>query len=171
MSAWEDVLLDSGDQRKPAEWWWAYVTGVDPLRIRRELETHPIGSTPSTIEANLQIGDKVRVVNYLGQALIVGRAGGTRGPFAEAAGRVAIPFTSDQVEMTVTFPANRFTQTPIVTTAQAQQGLGAGVLVSVHDSLTAQSMVLRANAQGSGYSGTLTVFWRAVQMTPTSASG
>lgn len=172
MSAWEDVLLDSGDQRQPAEWWWAYVTGVDPLRIRRELETHPIGSTPSTLVAGLQVGDKVRVVNYLGQALVVGRAGGdTRASFAEAANTLSIPIGGNW--NVITLPVGRFTQAPIVTAVVASGAVDSmGVMIRVRQSgVTSTSFEVHAtDTQGRG--GTSTVInWRAVQITPTSASG
>lgn len=74
---WKDVLIDEREPSRAADWWWAYVTGTDPLRIRRENETVPLGATPSTLVSGLTVGMKVRVVNYLGQATIIGRAGGS----------------------------------------------------------------------------------------------
>lgn len=170
MSAWEDVLLDSGDQRKPAEWWWAYVVDTDPLRIRRELETHPLGSTPSTIEANLRIGDKVRVVNYLGQALIVGRAGGTRQPFILAGGYVDMEGTGTK---TVTLPAGVFDRPPIVTISGAQATQAPTQDVRAYDATPTSFVVLyqRADDWRETHAGTRRFAWHAIQMLSDSSSG
>lgn len=156
---------------------WATVTDIDPVRIRYDGEANPSIVPPDSVEAGLIVGDRVAVVKQHGQALIVGRAGGSRpqrwpgASYAEAANTLNIPIGGNW--NVITLPVGRFTQAPIVTAVVASGAADSiGVMIRVRQSgVTSTSFEVHAtDTQGRG--GTSTVInWRAVQMTPTSASG
>ncbi len=56
---------------------WAVVTQTSPLRVRVAGETDPLNITPTTLVADLDVNDVVRMeISPVGQAVIIGRQGG-----------------------------------------------------------------------------------------------
>jgi|SRR5690625_2712442 len=169
---------------------WATVTDTEPLRIRYDGEPNPSIVTPQNTVAGLAIGDRVAVGKQHGQALIVGRAGGvtefdagmiTSGtldpgrrwagaPFAEAAGLVPITMSGTSALQTVVFPAGRFTVPPVLTFGRSHNGASGAAGIPAANPVSVDATKAVIGVYGN-YTGTVTVWWRAVQMTPTSASG
>lgn len=87
-----------------------------------------------------------------------------RAPFAMAAGRVSTPASG---VATVTLPAGRFSQAPLITATTAD--LTTLAIPWVRDHTTTSFTVRTFNYLGTQVAGT--VDWVAVQMTQTSASG
>lgn len=105
--------------------------------------------------------------------LIVGRvstadAGET--PWATAAGSVDITLAAAATNTAnVTFPTGRFTVAPIVTLGKSAV---LQTTIPQAGAVTDTGFTARlSTGDGGNVSGTATVYWRAVQMTPTSAEG
>ena len=100
---------------------WATVVSVNPLSVRRDGETAPLGVSPfSLVDTSLlAVGDRVWIQLVDRRALILGVGGGSRLPYKIASGRVdiAVPSGQTQASTTVFFPAGRFTETPNVALA------------------------------------------------------
>lgn len=90
-------------------------------------------------------------------------------PFAQAAGVAEITGggTINRSTVTVTFPSGRFTQPPIVEVSSGAWQYSAYVASVTADSA---SIGLR-HIENANWSSTNTIYWRAAQMTPTSAAG
>lgn len=91
-------------------------------------------------------------------------------PFAFSAGTTSITLSSAASGSTsVTFPAGRFTQIPIVTFGRGANG---NKFVVNNSGLTTSGMTVTvASGDGSSYTGTVFVYWMAVQMASASAAG
>jgi hypothetical protein len=100
-----------------------------------------------------------------------------KGPYAMAAGTQTIVFgTGSTGSSTVTFPASRFTQPPIVTaTAGSDSGTTSDIRkaqISAISITAAQFTMKVSTIDATAFaSQTLTFKWIAVQMTPTSGAG
>lgn len=149
---------------------WATVTDIDPVRIRYDGEANPSIVPPDSVEAGLIVGDRVAVVKQHGQALIVGRAGGSRPPFMLAGGYVDMAGTGTQ---TVTLPAGVFTSAPIVTISGSEGTPAPTQDVRAYDATTTSFVVLyqRADDWRETHTGTRRFAWHAIQVTSKSASG
>lgn len=93
----------------------------------------------------------------------------TRGlPFAISAGSQsvgAVP-AADSVNVTVTFPAGRFSVAPIVTATSDSDRLSAAVTAT-----TATTATIRLTNRSNFASGTTTVKWQAMQMASGNGAG
>lgn len=92
-------------------------------------------------------------------------------PFAEAAGTVPVTFSATtQATASVSFPAGRFSQVPIV--QQSIQGAGASTVTAIRmtGSATTSGYTCVVNTSAS-FTGTISIGWRAVQRTASSATG
>lgn len=98
-----------------SEFAWATVYSANPVTVRRDGETEPIGVTPQTVVplAMLSVKDRVWCQFVNRRALILGKANGAWPTFAQ--GVVELKGGSGSVtNVSVTFPAGRFSQTPSV---------------------------------------------------------
>jgi|SRR5690625_607494 len=109
---------------------WATITEVDPLRIRYDGEPNPSIVTPQNTEARLAVGDRVQIVKQKGQAVIIGRAGGSRVladqiegvfdkdqlPYRVASGlfQATVDTVNTPKLHTITYPSGLFTSAPQV---------------------------------------------------------
>ena len=77
-----DALLDlPEDDRRDLRLSWATVTGIDPLKIRLDHESHPLIGSPSTLE-KVSMNDRVYVAMWGGRVVVLGRKGGSSAPTA-----------------------------------------------------------------------------------------
>ena len=116
-------------------------------------------------------GAKVRAVTTAGQSTVLGESSSAgSGPWRWAQGSVAMSLSADASQSAaVTFPAGRFTLAPLV---QVSRGANGGRFVPYAASVTASGFTAGvASGDGSTYTGTVTVYWRAEQATPWSAAG
>jgi hypothetical protein len=92
-------------------------------------------------------------------------------PFATSAGTGTLVWAGvTTTSVTVTFPASRFTQTPIITITNAS-GLGSLTSTTYRAlSVTTSSFTISGTATAVT-TATGSAYWQAVQMTSTSASG
>lgn len=94
---------------------WATVYSENPVTVRRDGETEPIGVTPQTVVplAMLSVKDRVWCQFVNRRALILGKANGAWPTFAQ--GAVSLPGGSGEItNVSITFPAGRFSETPSV---------------------------------------------------------
>ena len=92
----------------------------------------------------------------------------TKFAYAISAGGSTTPITlTAGSSATVTFPVNRFSVAPVVTTGTNVASTTTGRIIHVY-SVTATGMTV-ANASTAG--ATANVYWQAVQMTSTTADG
>lgn len=91
-------------------------------------------------------------------------------PFAMAAGSTTTSASTGTV--TVTFPANRFTQPPIVTASSISGGVWA-IYTEIISTPSATSFNVAVNADGAAYPQLVArnLHWHAIQMTSGSANG
>lgn len=90
-------------------------------------------------------------------------------PFRMAAGVINISTSSSVTASgTVTFPAGRFTQTPIVTTGSNGN---SQYFVSMTSPTSTDVLLTIRHSGGASASSTVAVNWTAVQMTSSSAAG
>jgi hypothetical protein len=82
-----------------------------------------------------------------------------------AAGTVTLSFSGAPASASVTFPAGRFTQPPVVTATLGVASLGISLSAT---SVTAAGCTIGGS---SSYTGSVPVQWVAVQMTSTSGTG
>lgn len=68
-----DVVLPDQGPSSGVSWWLGTVTGVDPLRVRRDTETSAAGATPDSLVPGLVVGERVQMVTHFGRPLVVGR--------------------------------------------------------------------------------------------------
>lgn len=141
---------------------------VDTTHVRVDLGDRVItayrsGSIPAPT------GASVRVLVGSGVAEVVsstgGGASGAALPFSMSAGTVTLSFSGAPASVSVTFPAGRFTQPPVVTATLAVAGLGISLSAT---SVTAAGCTIGGS---SSYTGSVPVQWVAVQMTSTSGTG
>lgn len=95
-------------------------------------------------------------------------------PFAMAAGAVAISFSNQAVSSaSVTFPAGRFTVTPVVTLTQASLQGGSGLLIPKVTGTSSSGFTAYAYMANAGNTTVSNVqfYWTAVQMTSASGVG
>lgn len=61
---------------------WAYVTGLNPLRVRLERDDFPLLGRAQTLvhESMLEVGDRVEVIIQNGRAIVQGKGGGVPKP-------------------------------------------------------------------------------------------
>jgi hypothetical protein len=113
---------------------------------------------------------KARFVEFAADGSIAISSGGVARPlpFAQAAGKVAVNLAAAYTGWTgATFPASRFTQTPLVTVAST-----AGDYFSAVSNLTPSGCAIWATYfRGSNVAAGLDVHWHAIQMTPGAAAG
>ena len=98
-----------------SEFAWATVYSANPVTVRRDGETEPIGVTPQTVVplAMLSVKDRVWCQFVNRRALILGKANGAWPTIAT--GTVSMPGGSGSIEsLAVTFPAGLFSTTPSV---------------------------------------------------------
>jgi len=115
-------------------------------------------------------GASVRVLVGSGVAEVVSSTGGGSSsgaalPFSMAAGAVTLSFSGAPASASVTFPAGRFTQPPVVTATLGVASLGISLSAT---SVTATGCTIGGS---SSYTGSVPVQWVAVQMTSTSGTG
>lgn len=114
-------------------------------------------------------GASVRVLVGSGVAEVVsstgGGASGAALPFSMSAGTVTLSFSGAPASASVTFPAGRFTQPPVVTATLGVGSLGISLSAT---SVTATGCTIGGS---SSYTGSVPVQWVAVQMTSTSGTG
>ena len=141
---------------------------VDTTHVRVDLGDRVITAyRPGSVPAPTGAG--VRVLVGSGVAEVVsstgGGASGAALPFSMAAGTVTLSFSGAPASASVTFPAGRFTQPPVVTATLAVASLGI--------SLSARSITATGCTIGgsSSYTGSVPVQWVAVQMTSASGTG
>lgn len=152
----------------------AVVADDDPLRLYLD------GSTTVSVPASRlrgplpAAGERVVVWRRGRKLLVLGRvstAAAGEAPFLMHAGSVSLVFSSDSLVSgaPVTFPAPAFTHAPIVTWGKAANG---NKVVMQHSGLSASGFTpVGATGDGSNYTGTVTGYWMAVQMTSTGAAG
>lgn len=119
------------------------------------------------------VGARVRIEMHQGDALAVGAVGPDAypgQPFATAAGQVALSLSSAAFgTAAVAFPAGRFASPPVVTLGKGTNG---GKMIPQAGSITKDGFTARIDSgDGSTYTGTVTVYWVAVQMRSDSAAG
>lgn len=98
-----------------SEFAWATVYSDNPVTVRRDGETEPIGVTPQTVVplAMLAVKDRVWCQFVNRRALILGKANGAWPSVAR--GDVILPGGSGNVTtVSVTFPSGRFSEPPSV---------------------------------------------------------
>ena len=141
---------------------------VDTTHVRVDLGDRVITAyRPGSVPAPTGAG--VRVLVGSGVAEVVsstgGGASGAALPFSMAAGTVTLSFSGAPASASVTFPAGRFTQPPVVTATLAVASLGI--------SLSARSITATGCTSGgsSSYTGSVPVRGVAVQMTAASGTG
>jgi hypothetical protein len=90
-------------------------------------------------------------------------------PFATASGTVAVTTSGGAGGTTVTFPASRFTQTPIVTVGTDSPAFydPFGMVTS----LSSSSFIFRSRQTQTTAGATVAGYWIAIQMTSGAASG
>lgn len=115
-------------------------------------------------------GKKVRAASPLEAASVGNLDGGLSAPYAMAAGiatRAATLNAGTGGTVAVTFPANRFTESPIVVMAASSGRITAG-----HNSVTKDGFTASFdNWSPAGAAGPIYGHWTATQMTKASASG
>lgn len=148
--------------------WDATVTSTSPTRIQRDAESGPIPSTPESL-VPVGGGDRVRVLHWGTRYLILGVLGSRGRPWREAAGVVTLNMSGGAVTTYVNFPAGRFTTAPIITFGRSHSGASSATIPGA-DPTQVGVNGFSLGVYGS-YTGTITVWWHAVQMTPTSAGG
>ena len=98
-----------------SEFAWATVYSANPVTVRRDGETEPIGVTPQTVVplAMLSVKDRVWCQFVNRRALILGKANGAWPTFAQ--GVVSLPGGSGSItNVAITFPSGRFSEAPSV---------------------------------------------------------
>lgn len=108
-----------------SEFAWATVYSSNPVTVRRDGETEPIGVTPQTVVplAMLSVKDRVWCQFVNRRALILGKAGGAWPSVAR--GRVEISVTANTVSsVAITFPAGQFSATPEIVVSAKTSGPG-----------------------------------------------
>lgn len=98
-----------------SEFAWATVYSENPVTVRRDGETEPIGVTPQTVVplTMLSVKDRVWCQFVNRRALILGKANGAWPSVAR--GDVRLPGGSGKVTtVSVTFPSGRFSEPPAV---------------------------------------------------------
>lgn len=111
-------------------------------------------------------GASVRVLVGSGVAEVVSSSAGSSSlPVSMAAGAVTLSFSGAPASVSVTFPAGRFTQPPVVTATLGVASLGISLSAT---SVTAAGCTIGGS---SSYTGSVPVQWVAVQMTSTSGTG
>lgn len=162
-----DILLPKPTPPRDG-WSWATVTSVSPLRVQMDgPDEQPLDVTPDALMP-VGVGDRVRVHRHGRRIVVHGPARGQ--PFAMASGVAEITMAGSTAVVTVTLPAGRFTVPPHLSWGRSHSGASsAAAVVGVNPAaVTANSFPL--GGYGS-YTGTVTVWWTAVQMTAGSASG
>lgn len=97
-----DGLIPSPPADDVGEFWSrGVVTGVDPLRVKLDVDSAPSPSTPRTLVRDLMVGDPVLVMLRYGTMTVMGRLGGTHHP------RVEYAYIPDGVDL------NTYTQTGV----------------------------------------------------------
>ena len=146
----------------------ATVTSVGPVRIQVDGQAAPVAASPDSL-VPVGPGDRVRVLRYGTTHLIVGRINPRGTPYAQAAGTVEITMNGTAATVLVPFPPGRFTVRPIITWGRSHNGASsAAAIVGVLPHSSPHEFTI--GGYGT-YTGTITVWWHAVQMTPTSADG
>lgn len=144
----------------------ATVTSVDPVRIQVDGQGAPVAASPDTL-VPVGPGDRVRVLRYGTTHLIIGVNGGTGKPWRTAAGIAEIPASSEPVlSVRVDFPQGRFTQAPIVVATP-----GNGAYAGFAHLVTSNGANVGSRRIAGETVAAHTIYWHAIQMTPTSADG
>jgi len=131
-----------------------HFTGTDAQRLALAAPGLRKGITWFTTDTNL-------MYMYNGTAWVFWQRNAA--PFAQAAGSVAVPANA---WATVTLPAGRFTVPPLVL-VQMFSGSGGDIGASAMvTNITATQFIARKSNSTGG-----TVYWHAIQMTPTAAAG
>lgn len=143
---------------------WATVVSVNPLSVRRDGETAPLGVSPFSLvdTSRLAVGDRVWIQLVDRRALILGVGGGPRLPYRIAVGYVDMAGTGTK---TVTLPAGVFDRAPIVTISGAQATQSPAQDVRAYDATATSFVVLyqRADAWNTSHTGTRRFAWHALQ--------
>ena len=145
------------------------VAVVDATHVSVDLGDRVITAyRPGSVPAGEGAG--VRVLVGSGVAEVVSSTGGGSSsgaalPFSMAAGAVTLSFSGAPASASVTFPAGRFTQPPVVTATLGVASLGISLSAT---SVTAAGCTIGGS---SSYTGSVPVRWVAVQMTSTSGTG
>jgi sporulation-control protein spo0M len=158
-----------------------YINGV--LQVRGQDYTATTGDTVTGLIA-LTTGDTVEIFSAIARTVADvytqtqsdARFGiiGTSAPFRMAAGAIAFTIASgtNASNFTVTLPASRFTQAPIVS-ATSRVGANFDIMVNTV-TVSTSSVVLRVVTNTGANTGTTitgNVDWIAVQMTSGSGAG
>lgn len=143
----------------------ATVTATSPLSVRFDTDDTAV-EVYGSLSPQVTVGDRVLTVRVARYVWMLGRRGGA--PFAIAAGTFIVPAVgSGEVHSgTVTFPAGKFTQPPVLTSGQGQTRWG----VSFH-SVTETGFSYDVANWTSGAAIAAPLRWIAVQMTPGGSSG
>lgn len=97
---------------------------------------------------------------------------GARGPFAMAAGICSGAINGQSVAISDTFPAGRFTVAPLVVPSMVGIAGFTSTLRPAIQTISPSGVTFFVNStQGASVTGTVVLWWIAVQMTPTVAAG
>lgn len=99
--------------------------------------------------------------------------GAAGAPWAMAAGSVSLSLSAQAVNfVAVTFPAGRFTATPMITVSQASLPASSGLLIAKYTGASTSGFTLYAyNGPGTTVTTSATFSWLAVQMTESAGAG
>lgn len=143
-----------------SEFAWATVYSDNPVTVRRDGETEPIGVTPQTVVplAMLSVKDRVWCQFVNRRALILGKANGAWPTFAQ--GTVVLPGGSgDITSVSITFPAGRFSETPSVFVSPDTSLIGKTFKGASAGNLSKSGFTLYGLRENSGATG---INWTAI---------
>jgi len=159
---------------------WGQVSTVTPLTVKLDGSSNALPVIQSLVDpSSLTVGDMVRVeLAQGGRVVVYGLPGGDGVPFAMAAGSVLATVTSNSYRdvwynnFSVTFPAGRFTEPPIVTLGGMPQSSGVGTAGFTGPQNSTSAFSCRV-IQFSDWSGSkdVGIYWQAIQMSEGNASG
>lgn len=70
----EELEQEKERNLRQSFFWWGFVSSLGPLRVRREGESVPLDVRPSSLVADLVVGDRVFVLNHARKLIVLGRA-------------------------------------------------------------------------------------------------
>lgn len=148
---------------------WGTVTSGSPLRVILDGSTEPLPFAPQTTVRDLSVGDRVVCVEQHRRVIVLSVP--SAAPYGVAAGSFlhtsTIPADGGFEDVSITFPAGRFTVAPIVLAGASSVRLNVSALPGV----TSTGCTLRIFNPFSLDVTSANIRWHATQMRTGGAGG